>query len=56
MIGHQQEQIRPPQEMFLPVPDSFKQLFRHGWQCQLIAEAFPAVDGDEINLPVRINP
>jgi hypothetical protein len=56
MIRHQQKNMRPPQEMLLPVPDRFKQLVRHRRQSQLIVETFPAIDGDEIDFPVRIHP
>ena len=56
MIRHQQKNVRPPQELFLPVPDGFKQADGNFWQGKLVVTAFPAVDGDEINLPVRVNP
>ena len=56
MIGHQQKQIRPPKEFLLPMLNRFKDLFRHFRQSQLVSETLLAVDGDEIDFLVWINP
>ena len=56
MIRHQQKNVRPPQKLFLPVADGFKQAGGNFRQGKLVMAAFPAVDGDEINFPVRVNP
>ncbi|HNQ74664.1 MAG TPA: hypothetical protein PKN95_13820 [Verrucomicrobiota bacterium] len=80
MIRHQQKQMRPPQESFLPMADSLEQTngnFRRGeliaisqfrvgtLRCGVrtaqravptIVKSFPAVDGDEIDFALRVNP
>ena len=56
MIRHQQKNVRPPQKLFLSVTDGFKQSRGDFRQSKLVAAAFPAVDGDEINFAVRVNP
>ena len=56
MVGHEQEQIWPPQKLFLPVTDGFEQSFGDIRQRELILETLFAVDGDEINLLLRIKP
>ena len=56
MIRHQQKNVWPPQKLFLPVPDGFKQTRRNFRQGKLVAAAFPTVDGDKINFPVWVNP
>jgi hypothetical protein len=56
MIRHQQKNVRPPNSLLLPVPDSFKKLpgnFRPG---QLIGSPILAIDGYKINLAMRIDP
>src|SRR6266540_2673004 len=57
MVRHEQEQIRPPQELFLPVTDGFKQsLGDDVGQRELIFETFFAFDADEIYFLLWINP
>jgi len=56
MIRHQQENVRPPQKIILPVADGCKQGGGNFVRGQLVLAAFPAVDGDEINFLVRIHP
>ena len=53
---HEQEQIRPPQKLFLTMTDGFKQACRGIGQGELISKTLFAVDGDEINLLLRIDP
>src|SRR5665213_1457745 len=38
------------------MPDGFKQGFRNFAQSKLISKTHPAIDGDEINFLLRINP
>ena len=56
VVGHEQEQIRPPQKLFLPVTDGFKQSLGDVGQGELISETFFAFDADEINFFLRVNP
>ena len=53
---HEQEQIRPPQQFFLTMTDGFKQSFGDARQRELIFETFFAVDANEINFLLRVNP
>ena len=48
--------MRPPEKFLLPVADGFKNTGREFGYGQLIASPFGAIDGDEINFPVRIYP
>src|SRR5258706_464561 len=50
------KQIRPPQKLFLPVTDGFKQSLGDLGQRELIPETFFAIDADEINFLLRVNP
>ena len=56
MIGHKQENMRPPKSLLLPMPDSFKESRRNFVRGQLAGSTHFAIDGDEVNLPLRINP
>jgi hypothetical protein len=56
MIGHEQEYMWPPKALFLPVPDRFKECFGDFVGGQLIRSTQFAIDGNEINLPLRIYP
>ncbi|PYJ57916.1 MAG: hypothetical protein DME24_17950 [Verrucomicrobia bacterium] len=56
VVGHEQEQIWPPQKLFLTMTNGFKQACRDFGQGELISKTLFAVDGDEINLLLRINP
>jgi hypothetical protein len=56
VIGHEQEQIGPPQKLLLAVTEGFKQRWRDIRQGELISEALLAIDRDKINLLLRINP
>lgn len=56
MIGHEQEEIWPPQKFFLPVANRFKQPFGDIRQCQLVSETLLAIDSDEIDFFLWINP
>ena len=56
MIGHEEEKIRPPQKFFLPVTNGLEEVCGNVRYCELILEAFRAVDGDEIDFLLGINP
>ena len=56
MIGHEQEYMWPPKTLFLPMPDSFKERLGNYAGGQLIHSTRFAIDGNEINLPLRIYP
>ena len=56
MIGHEQENMRPPKSLLLPMPDGFKESRRNFVRGQLAGSTQFAIDGDEVNLPLRINP
>jgi len=56
MVGHQQKNMRPPQSLILPVTDGFKERRRSFFDGQLVGSAQFTIDGDKINLPLRINP
>jgi hypothetical protein len=53
---HEQKYIRPPQQLFLPMTDGFKQSSGDIWQRELIPETLFAVDGYEIDFFLRVNP
>jgi len=56
MIGHEQKDIRPPKTLLLPMPDRFKEWLGDLVGGQLIRSTQFAIDGNEVNLPLRINP
>lgn len=56
MIWHQKEDMRPPNELFLPMVNGSKKQFGDLTLRQLVLTAFPTVDCDKINFPLRINP
>ena len=56
MIGHEQKDIRPPKILLLPMPDRFKECIGDLVGGQLIRSTQFAIDGNEVNLPLRINP
>ena len=56
MVWHQQEHVGPPQELFLAMTDGRKQFLGDIRQGKLILEPRLAVDGNEIDLHLRINP
>jgi len=56
MVWHEQEYIRPPFQLFLPMTNSFKQTSSDFRQRELIPGALAAVDRNEINRLLWINP
>jgi hypothetical protein len=56
MIGHKQENMRPPKSLLLPMPDGFKESRCYFVRSQLAGSTHNAIDGDEVNLLLRVNP
>ncbi len=56
MIRHEQKQIRPPQKRLLSMPNCFKQFFSYIRQSELIHKTLVTVDGNKIDLLLRIHP
>ena len=56
MIGQEQENMRPPKSLLLPMPDGFKESRRNFVRDQLAGSTQFAIDADEVNLPLRVNP
>ena len=56
VIGHEQEYMWPPKEVFLPMPDGFEEWCCNRWKSESVVGTFAAVDGDEVNLLLRIDP
>jgi len=56
MIGHEQENMRPPKSLLLPMPDGFKESRRNSVRGKLVGPTQFAIDGDEVNRPLRVNP
>ena len=56
MIGHEQEQIRPPKPFLLSMPEGFEESRRNFIYGQLVCSSHFAINGDEVNLSLRINP
>jgi len=56
MVRHEQEEVRPPQRLCLPMTNGVKHSFGDLRQSKLILEMHFAVYGDEINCRLGINP
>ena len=48
--------MRPPEKFLLPMPNRFKQADGNLRQRELVGETLPAIDADEINFRVQVNP
>ena len=56
VIRHEQKNMRPPEILILTMPDGFKENRCDCVRGELVGHARFAIDGDEINLFLRINP